>query len=452
MKIKLYRSSTVGVKFKSFKILTDPWLTEGEYYGSWHHYPPYNLPKRLNEINSYNAIYISHIHPDHCSERTLLQINKNIPIYIHEYHSKFLKFKLEKLGFKIIELENGKRHQIFNEIYITIYAADNCDPKLCYKFNGCANFFLKDNKSQQIDSFSIIENKDYSILNLNDCPFELTSEILKKKLKLHKKIDLAMLGYGGAGPYPQCFDNLTLIEKKNEEIKKKKNFLMKAVNYLDIINPKYYLPFAGTYVLSGKLVNLNELRGLPTIDEAYKFIDNELRKKNLYIKAAKINVDKIFDLSEKKRNLDYKFLDNVKLNNYIKKIKKIKFDYEKDKNVSANEIYNLAKLAFVNYLKKKIDLNIYINSDIFFKIKKYFIMINSSKNVITMLELKKDEINKYSKSYVIFDLDERLFKRILLGPKFAHWNNAEIGSHIKFFRYPDIFERNLHASISYFHC
>ena len=39
MKIKLYRSATVGIHFKDFKILMDPWLTDGEYYGSWSHYP-----------------------------------------------------------------------------------------------------------------------------------------------------------------------------------------------------------------------------------------------------------------------------------------------------------------------------------------------------------------------------------------------------------------------------
>ena len=71
MKIKLYRSATVGITNKDFKILTDPWLVDGEYYGSWSHYPKFDFNKNLDEINSYNAIYISHIHPDHCSIQTL---------------------------------------------------------------------------------------------------------------------------------------------------------------------------------------------------------------------------------------------------------------------------------------------------------------------------------------------------------------------------------------------
>ena len=91
MKLKLYRSATVGLDLNGFKILMDPWLTDGEYFGSWSHYPYFDLAKNLNEINSYDAIYISHIHPDHCSENTLKMISKEIPIYIHSYHSKFLK-------------------------------------------------------------------------------------------------------------------------------------------------------------------------------------------------------------------------------------------------------------------------------------------------------------------------------------------------------------------------
>ena len=41
--------------------------------------------------------------------------------------------------------------------------------------------------------------------------------------------------------------------------------------------------------------------------------------------------------------------------------------------------------------------------------------------------IKNDEINKSSK-FVIYETDIRLLKLILKGPRFAHWNNTEIGS------------------------
>ena len=110
MKLKLYRSATIGIYSNGTKVLTDPWLTDGEYYGSWSHYPYFDLVKNLKEINSYNYIYISHIHPDHCSNSTLKLIDKNIPILIGKYNEKFLKIKLERMGFSVIELEHGKLH------------------------------------------------------------------------------------------------------------------------------------------------------------------------------------------------------------------------------------------------------------------------------------------------------------------------------------------------------
>ena len=173
-KIKIYRSATVGIDFGNFKILQDPWLTDGEYYGSWSHYPHFDLNNNLGELNSYDAIYISHIHPDHCSVSTLKALNKNIPIFIHKYHFKFLKFKLEMLGFKVIELENNKRTKLANNVYLNIIAADNCDPKLCYKFTGCNSLNQSNvNGSQQIDTLSIFDNNKNSILNINDCPYDL---------------------------------------------------------------------------------------------------------------------------------------------------------------------------------------------------------------------------------------------------------------------------------------
>ena len=35
--------------------------------------------------------------------------------------------------------------------------------------------------------------------------------------------------------------------------------------------------------------------------------------------------------------------------------------------------------------------------------------------------------------------------------KKSHWNNAEIGAHINFFREPNIMEPDLHTSLSFFH-
>ena len=119
-----------------------------------------------------------------------LKLNKNIPVYISNYHTKFLKFKIERLGFKVFELENGVIKKLGNNFFLTIYPADNCDPKLCFKFNGCAKLDDSIKGSQQIDSLSVIDDGKFVLLNVNDCPFELAKHVIKKVLKEFNKIDV----------------------------------------------------------------------------------------------------------------------------------------------------------------------------------------------------------------------------------------------------------------------
>ena len=70
----------------------DPWFINGEYYGSWYH--THDIDVDLDFINSATHVYISHIHPDHFSRKSLEKLNKNIPVLIHSYASKFLKFNI----------------------------------------------------------------------------------------------------------------------------------------------------------------------------------------------------------------------------------------------------------------------------------------------------------------------------------------------------------------------
>ena len=451
MKIKLYRSATIGLDLNGYMLLMDPWLTDGEYYGSWSHYPYYDLDNNINEINSYNAIYISHIHPDHCSDDTLKKISKKIPIYIHSFHTKFLKLKLERIGFKVIELENNKRTKLDNNAYINIFAADNCNPELCFKFAGCADFTAH-GQSQQIDTLSVIDDGKNVLVNVNDCPIELAQSPLQDIKNQYEQINVLLTGYSGAGSYPQCFENLNLEEKINTSQIMRKKFLNQAIKYIDEIKPNYYLPIAGTYSLTGKLTNLQSLRSVSNVDDAYTFFENYYSLKDLSnsIRALKLNQDCTFDLNTKEYDKNYKKMDYNKYQSYLDSVlsKKL-FDYEKDEVPSFDEIYELSKKAHQKFLDKILINNVNLKSDIFVKVNERSLMLSKDKN---LLVVRSDEINQKSKKYVRYETDNRLLKRLLLGPRYAHWNNAEIGSHLKFFRKPNVFERNIYSSMVYFHC
>jgi UDP-MurNAc hydroxylase len=449
MKLKLYRSSTVGIHSNNVKILIDPWLVDGEYYGSWSHFPFFDFDKYIDEINSYDLIYISHIHPDHCSKKTLSKINKKIPIYIHKYHEQFLKFNLEKLGFKVIEIEHGKRTKIKNNLHINIFAADNCDPQLCYKFSGCANL-NKINGSQQIDSLSVIDDNKFSILNINDSPYDLAKSNFPNILKMYGKIDLMLTGYCGAGPFPQCIENFDIDQKiKHGEIKKS-YFLNQAFNFIKVINAKYFLPFAGTYSLTGKLSKLQNLRGVPSLYYAYDVLDKMIEKnKFIETKSVKLNYDEVFDLSTgETENLFNIYQEDNYKKYFIEVLSKKKLDYEVDAQCSFDEIYELSKKSLERFIQRKLINNVHTDTNIIIDSGVGLLEIDNINNKLNVL--KNNEISR-RKKYVKYTLDSKLLKKILMGPRYAHWNNAEIGSHIKFFRNPNIFERNIYESMCFFH-
>jgi L-ascorbate metabolism protein UlaG (beta-lactamase superfamily) len=96
MKIRYIASACVMIESQGVRILTDPWLTDGEYYGSWYHYPP--LEYSTGYFDDIDYIYVSHIHPDHFSKATFSQLNQRIPVLIHTYESKFLKREYRAFG------------------------------------------------------------------------------------------------------------------------------------------------------------------------------------------------------------------------------------------------------------------------------------------------------------------------------------------------------------------
>ena len=119
MKMTFLQSSSVVLEHKETKILTDPWLVDGELYGSWAHYPPSEL--KPEDFNDVDYIYLSHIHQDHFSQKTLRHMNKDIPIIIHNFASKRLKLNIEKLGFSVIELDHNTRTHLKDDLYNKYY-------------------------------------------------------------------------------------------------------------------------------------------------------------------------------------------------------------------------------------------------------------------------------------------------------------------------------------------
>ncbi len=446
MKVRNLKSACVSVETNNVKILMDPWLVDGEYYGSWYHYPKLEYDKEF--FDNFDYIYVSHIHPDHFSKKTFEILNKEIPVLIHKFSSPFLKMNIERLGFNVVELAHNKKTELKNGVSIDILSADNCNPELCMKFMGCSHVETKFEMTQ-IDSLCVISNGKFNLLNLNDCPYDLAKEAIKEINKKYNKIDFLLVGYAGAGPYPQCFE-LTDKERENAEQSKKIQFLNQAEKYIDLVKPDFYMPFAGTYTLSGFLSNLQYKRGVPELEEALKFFKKSKLINQKKSKSVALNTYEYFDLELKKSSNEYIPFDENKKIEYIKNIlSKKKFDYEYDSEVDLDDMDKLIPNAYNRMESKRKEINFKSETKVLIKLKKEKLLKISfdGSGFEYVSEIEKNNL----KSFVQYDLSDKLLLRILKGPRFAHWNNAEVGSHIRFTRVPNKFERGLYHTMCFFH-
>ncbi len=446
MELKYLKSATVTITDENKTLLVDPWLSDGEYYGSWYHYPKFNLKKFLSE--KIDFIYLSHIHPDHMSKKTLKLLNKNITIIIHKYAFPFFKINLEKLGFKnIVEINHGERFYIGKTFFIEVYAADDCNPKLCGKFFKC-HFVADKLGSQQIDTISVISNNNRTILNVNDCPFELSKNVIKKIYTKFKDIDLLLTGYSGAGPFPQCFSNYSTNKKKKLMKIKKEKFLNQAVSYSKIVKPKYLMPFAGTYFLSSNLYKYNKYRGVPTRFEAYNYFKKLFKKENFLCKPLILKTNGTFNLKNYNQKSSLTFEDVVYNKKMYKYLSSKKLDYQKNSKPQYSELIELLEKSSINLFKKIDGLKIFSKKKIAIEIKKskYFLIDLEKKNSYVVNENKIPKNN-----FVKLSLDPRLLYLIIKGPRFAHWDNADIGSHIQYQRMPDNYDSQVNYALNFFH-
>ncbi len=420
MNFKFLRGACVIIEGGGKRILCDPWLTDGEYYGAWAHYPPYDWK---DDLSTLDYIYVSHIHPDHFSVATMKRLPK-VPVLIHSFHSKFLRRNIENLGFEVRELPHNQEVDL-GGIKINIIAADDCDPVVCQRFFGCS---LPEVATTQIDSMAIFTDGIHVYANVNDCPYQLSKSMLPKIRTQYPQIDVMMVAYAGAGPYPQCFQ-MKDTQKLLVSDFKKNTFLHHAVAFAKDLKAKATFPFAGDYLLAGKLAPLNKYRGVASLPEVYDY----------FTKAG-------VPLSWS--HLGAEVPDEVKREQYIDTVlSQRKLDYETDPDPKLTEVTNLIAEAAKRAEYKRAELGL---------LSKTVVYIELAGGILARLPL--DGVDKFSfvekitdEPYIKMSVDQRLLKKILLGPKHAHWNNAEIGSHIMFDRRPDSFERGIHQIMSFLH-
>ena len=399
---------------KSTKILCDPWVNDGVFEGSWFHYPP--LKTKIENLQDVDAIYVSHIHPDHYDER-YFNFPKDIPLIILDEGPNFLKKNLIKKGYNnFIEIKDSETKK-FNEYELSMFKP----------FTG--HIYEESLLGNLIDSALVLVDQGNTAINFNDNTPDIKScQKLKEKFK---KIDLVMLNYNAAGPYPSCFDNLS----ENQKLSENKRILKRNFDYLceiiPTLNPKTVLPFAGSYILGGKNISKNNYLGTTTWDECADYLKANLKSGT---NVVCLRENEIFDISRQKSLQDYERINIEEMKNYIKKIRFKKYDYETDNYPNLVQLKKDILIVKEKFKEKIEKFGIKLKTSVFIKIE------NEKIKIYDGLEKGRE---------LVCEMDNRLMRRIL--DKKSHWNNAEIGAHINFYRYPNTMEPDLHTSLSFFH-
>lgn len=444
MRIRKLGSATVLVETNDSRILCDPWLLDGAYYGSWCNFPPINIEEY--DLSNIDYVYISHIHPDHFDAKTMEKIDRSTPVLIHRYHKNFLKRNIEKIGFDVIELDNAHPFKISEKTKITIYAADNCDPSICGKMFGCIDKDLKG--SMQLDSLCVIEDGDYTLVNTNDCIFEIAEQALNEVKRSHPKIDFALVGYTTASLYPHCMMSYDSLEMEISIQRSRAKGLTSAQKTLEALSPRFFMPFAGTFILGGYNYKKNKYLPMPELQDAAKYLQEELYKSKIHSKPVLLNYNEFFDLKIDEPSMTYLPVSKVDRTDYIEnQAKFFKYHFEDDRHPSDSDIFHLIVKAMPSFKRKQLEVGYFKDINLIFDLP------SGSFVVFNLLELKPYQVECIDgiKKFQRYKIDPRLLKRVLSGPHMANWNNIEVGAHLEFDRKPDVYLHELHILLNSLH-
>ncbi len=447
MIVRYIKSACVVVEHEGIKVLCDPWLTDGIYYGSWYHYPP--LKFKPEDFQDVDYIYISHVHPDHLDPETMKRLPKHIPVLIANFNEKFVKTIVKDCGFeRIMELNAGEPFRLSDDFQMEILGADFCDPSICGKSFGCT---VQTHRSTSlVDTLAVFHGGGKTVVNANDCAYPVTLSACDYIVQKYKTVDMLLTGYAGAGPYPQCYVYRDEEEYQRRAESKKHQFLEQCLNYVDSLKPKYFLPFAGQYTLGGKLAELNAYRGVPELEELDALLVPRLQGRGLNSRMVLLNSGESFDVHTETPSSPYTPIHLEEKEKYIREVLRYKrFSYEEEPEPSESELLELlgaAQAAMVERLKRR-DLKPWLHEwNVYFSTGEGENWIRVPLDRVGIETVGDEEIRS---PYLKIHMDSRLLRMILL--RKAHINNAEIGSHLRYERDPDEYDRGLFVCLYYFH-
>jgi len=433
MRVEWFRSATVGIYSDSgTRILCDPWITNGAFIGSWFHYPKLEGFEFKELVNrKWDALYISHLHADHFDRKLVAAIARNQPdcvVILPKFAHRWLYRAVANCGFepsRILELDTNKSFTL-KDFTIKVFTADFCDPQVCGVSTPCLPITPRESA---IDSLALFEADNQRVLNANDA---LAVQSASKLWPLIGKVDLLLGHYGGAGPYPQAFVNINDQDKSIEAKKLANIFVNRLLDASVKLQAKFVMPYAGQYVLGGTLSKLNPFRSVVSLEEVLGAITRGTDSIPIGIRPFSS-----FNLTTGESEASWQEPTEFEVAQYLKSIETELFPYQlKEETWDDSEGLIESALTSVGkeYLVRE---NLRLND--------YRITISASESLKT-IQFNNNKFQILDGKFhdqpntTTLNFDPRLLKRIITraegykGFTPFHFNQAEIGSHIKWSR------------------
>ena len=230
-RVEVIGHATLRVQHGGKTLLTDPWLVD-PIGSSAFHFPPLRHDTALLAAQT-DAIYVSHVHPDHFSPLTLDAFPRSVPIYIGAYRRKAFRDAIRQLGFVVVEVP-----------FQQPTAVDGTDFEIAILEHDGA-------ESAAYDSAMVIRTPQFTLFENNDCPLGPDKY---GWVRDRYAVDYAFLGYSPASAYPIAFE-LAAVEKARLLTEAAERWYGALLHAADALAPRIAVPFANglRFLAAGEL-------------------------------------------------------------------------------------------------------------------------------------------------------------------------------------------------------
>ncbi|MGH7786116.1 MAG: MBL fold metallo-hydrolase [Candidatus Binatia bacterium] len=219
-RVEMIGHATLRVRSGGRTLLTDPWLVDPIGHSGFHFPPLVHDPAALAAET--DAIYISHVHPDHFNAPTLEHFSRDTPIYIGEYRRKGFRDAIRALGFRVVEVPFQQPTPIAGTEFELAVVEHDFEESAAY------------------DSSAVIRAPAFTLFENNDCVLGAAKYVWVRE---HFDVDYAFLGYSPASFFPISFE-LAAEEKARLLAESGETRYRECRDAVALLAPRLTVPFA----------------------------------------------------------------------------------------------------------------------------------------------------------------------------------------------------------------